>query len=211
MEIKNVDVWGFKHAIRGMRNAFESWYKSDSDFTDGRIIIRKNDMTLCQNLLKGNSADWKFMRMIHVSADITLPRFIWSEFDTYHFNTKNSCSTMHKLLNNNNPITTDMFEYSIENKDLILNIVTQLENLRIEYKTTKDNNIQNKLLLMAKEILPESFLQMRTIDTNYAELRNIYFQRKNHRLQDWHKICEWIETLPYAQELICYNKDIDKC
>lgn len=211
MEIKNVDVWGFKHAIRGMRNAFESWYKSDSDFTDSRIIIRKNDMILCQNLLKGNSADWKFMRMIHVSADITLPRFIWSEFDTYHFNTKNSCSTMHKLLNNNNPITTDMFEYSIENKDLILNIVAQLENLRIEYKTTKDNNIQNKLLLMAKEILPESFLQMRTIDTNYAELRNIYFQRKNHRLQDWHKICEWIETLPYAQELICYNKDIDKC
>lgn len=235
MDIKNTEVFGFQGAIRGMRNAYESWSKSDSgycskyncntcDFYDSRhgcdadskneieiYIIGKNDMKLAQTLLKGNGSDWKFMRMIHVQADFNMPRYWWSEMDTYHFNTKNSCSTMHKLLNNKNPITLDMFEYSQEDREIMTKIILELETMRIMYKNNKDGELQRQLLVRAKKLLPESFLQMRTFDTNYAELRNIYFQRRNHLLkEEWgNVVCKWIESLPYAKELICYENPID--
>ena len=227
MEFKETEVWGFKHALRGMRNPMDSWDKSDSkywlpnEFIDEKVCgnnvdwipyhIGENDMNLAQKLIKAGNEHAKFMRMIHVAVDTDMPRYWWSEADTYHFNTKNSCSTMHKLLNRNTPITSDMFVTCEEDEDLLVGIVARLEKLRKEYKhiqsTTKDSKEMNRLLVRAKRLLPEGFLQMRTLDTNYAELRNMYFQRRYHRLKDeWvDTFCEWIKTLPYAEELIMYE------
>ena len=233
MEFKDTEVWGFKHSMRGMRNPMNSWEKSDSGICKGgdngigcencaientcehtydkEFKIGKEDMRLAQSLLKAGNEHAKFMRMIHVAVDVDMPRYWHSEADTYHFNTKNSCSTMHKLLNNVNPITLDMFVICEEDIDWWKNTIEELEKLRIEYKniqkTTKNSEHMNRLLVRAKRMLPEGFLQMRTWDTNYAELRNMYFQRRHHRLEEeWiDTFCKWIESLPYAKELIMYE------
>ena len=233
MEFKDTEVWGFKHALRGMRNPMNSWEKSDSGICKGgdngigcencaientcehtydkEFKIGKEDMRLAQSLLKAGNEHAKFMRMIHVAVDVDMPRYWHSEADTYHFNTKNSCSTMHKLLNNVNPITLDMFVICEEDIEWWKNTVEELEKLRLEYKniqkTTKDNEYMNRLLVRAKRMLPEGFLQMRTWDTNYAELRNMYFQRRHHRLEEeWiDTFCKWVESLPYSKELIMYR------
>jgi hypothetical protein len=215
MEIKNTEIYGFKAAFRGMRNPMDSWAKSDSyydnEINHNQYIIGNNDMNLAQTLIKSGSEHCKFLRMIHVSADFDMPRYFWSEFDTYHYNTKNSCSTMHKLLNNNNPITLDMFETCDEDAYLWNEIIVRLEEFRLDYKelqkTTKNKEEMDRLLLRAKRLLPEGMLQLRTIDTNYAELRNMYFQRRNHRLkEEWiNTFCKWVENLPYADELICFE------
>ena len=193
----------------------DSWAKSDSyydnEINHNQYIIGNNDMNLAQTLIKSGSEHCKFLRMIHVSADFDMPRYFWSEFDTYHYNTKNSCSTMHKLLNNNNPITLDMFETCDEDAYLWNEIIVRLEEFRLDYKelqkTTKNKEEMDRLLLRAKRLLPEGMLQLRTIDTNYAELRNMYFQRRNHRLkEEWiNTFCKWVENLPYADELICFE------
>lgn len=233
MKFENTDVWGFKHALRGMRNPKNSWDKSDSgtnyDCINGcredcphlnmdcdeeycdEFRIGQNDMKLAQTLIKAGSEHCKFMRMIHVAVDINMPRYWWSEADTYHFNTKNSCSTMHKLLNNDEPITLDMFVVCEEDMDWWNYTVNKLESMRLDYKkiqrTTKDTNEMNRLLIRAKRMLPEGFEQMRTWDTNYTELRNMYFQRRHHRLkEEWvDTFCKWVESLPYAKELIMYE------
>lgn len=224
MMFDKTEVWGFRHAIRGMRNPMDSHSKSDSYYIDhassiaGDINTRwdvfyigENDMRLAQSLLLSGSEHSKFMRMIHVGVDTDMPRYWWSEADTYHFNTKNSYSTMHKLLNNNNPITLDMFTICEEDIDWWENTIDKLENIRMKYKsiqsTTKDLKEMTRLLIRAKRMLPEGFLQTRTWDTNYAELRSMYFQRRNHRLkEEWVDVfCKWIESLPYAKELITYE------
>jgi hypothetical protein len=238
LKFENTEVWGFEHALRGMRNPKNSWNKSDSKFNDYYDITRgdvpsyellkycpsayihhKNDngyyvdiigevdMKLAQSLIKAGGEHSKFMRMIHVSVDVDMPRYWWSEADTYHFNTKNSCSTMHKLLNNDNPITKDLFVWCEEDEDIVGAVVNRLESLRQEYKNPTYSTDKNMLLVRAKRLLMEGFLQMRTWDTNYAELRNMYFQRRHHRLkEEWvDTFCKWVESLPYAEELIMYE------
>lgn len=213
MKIKNTEVYGFEAALRGMRNPLNSWGNSDRYYNkeNNQYVIGNNDMRLAQSLIKSGSEHCKFLRMIHVSADFDMPRYFWSEFDTYHYNTKNSCSTMHKLLNNDNPITLDMFATCDEDEYIWNEIIVRLEELRLEYKeiqsTTKNVKEMNRLLLRAKRLLPEGMLQMRTVDTNYAELRNMYFQRRNHKLhEEWiDTFCKWVKSLPYAKELICYE------
>ena len=172
-------------------------------------------MKLAQSLIKAGSEHCKFMRMIHVAVDTNMPRYWWSEADTYHFNAKNSCSTMHKLLNNDEPITLDMFVVCEEDIDWWNYTVNKLESLRLKYKTIQKNEKASKekteamdrLLIRAKRMLPEGFEQMRTWDTNYAELRNMYFQRRHHRLkEEWaDTFCKWVESLPYAKKLIMYE------
>ena len=168
-------------------------------------------MDLAQRLIKSGGEHRKFLRMIHVSVDVDMPRYWHSEADTYHFNTKNSESTMHKLLNNNNPITLDDFVICDEDTEWWINTVNKLESMRKEYKkiqkTTKDSVAMTRLLVRAKRMLPEGFLQLRTLDTNYEEVRNMYFQRRNHRLkEEWIDIfCRWVESLPFAKELILYE------
>lgn len=233
MEFKNTEVWGFRHALKGMRNPKDSWDKSDSGICksgdngigcvdcairekcnhafDNEFKIGKKDMELAQTLLRGGNEHAKFMRMIHVCVDVDMPRYWWAEADCYKFGTKNSCSTMHKLLNRNTPITLDMFVTCEEDTDWWIDTIAKLEKMRIEYNeiksTTKDAKAMNRLLVRAKRMLPEGFLQIRTWDTNYAELRNMYFQRRYHRLkEEWvDTFCEWIKSLPYAEELIMYE------
>ncbi|ONI38457.1 hypothetical protein AN639_07720 [Candidatus Epulonipiscium fishelsonii] len=208
MQFNNTEVQGFAHAFMGMRNPMNSWALSDS-YTDknGKFIIGKKDMTLATKLIKSGSEHYKYLRQIHVWVDIEMPRYWWSEFDTYKFNNKNSTSTMHKLLNNKLPITKDMFVSHSLIDDVLDIVIIKLEELRQMYmgiiETPKDID-KNELLVSAKRLLPEGMEQLRTVDTNYAELRNIYHQRKHHRLtEEWiDTFCAWIKTLPYAQELI---------
>lgn len=208
MRITNTEVYGLKMALLGMRNPMDSRSKSDSygNEKEGTFKIGEADLDLAQRLIKGGSEHCKFLRQIRVWADLRLPRYIWSELDTYHYNTKNSESTMHKLFNIKNKISLDLFYYDEDDEEEINELqrdINYLNMLRDRWLVDKKFHHVAK----AKRKLPESFLQMRTMDTNYAELRNIYFQRKNHRLKDeWGMICKWIESLPYAKELITYNE-----
>lgn len=230
MKFRDTKVFNFQGAIRGMRNPLKSWNKSDSSFgykhiddttAENAVVFNESpsngicefaeigeaDLKLMQSLLKAGSEHAKFMRQITVSVDITAPRYFWSEFDTYHFNTKNSESTMHKLLQDRKPLTIDDFELSgneIE-KQGILYFINLIEKLKQHYVVASPEE-KNKLIRAAKIVLPEGFLQKRTVTTTYAELRNMFFQRKNHRLPEW-KIffVKWIKSLPYAEELICYS------
>lgn len=225
MKFENTEVWGFEHSLRGMRNPKNSWNRSDSyqsDFTnDGKngFVIGANDMKLAQTLIKAGNEHRKFMRQIFVSVDITAPLYWWKEFDTYKVGTvANSTSTMHKLATT--PITLDCFEIDDYDRNLSLadnpkdddgldnistfeeDIICVLENLRQKYLETKNKRYWKELIRW----LPESWLQKRTITMNYENVRNMYFQRKNHKLTEWSKsFIKWVESLPYAKELIMYD------
>lgn len=198
-----IDIFGWKGALTGMRNPKNSWNRNDSQF-EGETIIGPNDLKLATTLCNAGGEHRKFLRMIHVQMNVFAPRYIWSEFDTYHFNVKNSCSTMHKLLDKNTPITSSMFEYSGRDYETINLIISKLEELRNEYNREGSN--KQDILTRAKQLLPEGFIQMRTVDTTYEELRNIYKQRKYHRLQWWRDFCKELESLPYAKEFIIGEK-----
>lgn len=182
-------------------------------------IIGENDMKLAQILIKAGNEHRKFMRQIFVSVDITAPLYWWKEMDQYRINvTTNSTSTMHRLTSS--PITLDCFETDDYDRDLSLadspeddnelnhisafeeDVITVLENLRQKYLETKDKRYWKELV----RFLPESWLQKRTITMNYENVRNMYFQRKNHKLTEWSKsFIGWVESLPYAKELIMYE------
>lgn len=206
MKINTLQVAGLEQACFSMRNPLNSWHLSDSykDENDCYVLGEK-DLNLMSRLINGGTEHCKFLRQIRVWANVDMPRYWWSEYDTYKIGTNaNSCSTMHKLLNNQKPITLDMFTYCDEDVDILKTIVERLESLRIKYLETKDV----RLLVRAKRILPEGFLQFRTVDLSYANIRNMYHQRKNHRLkEEWVDIfCTWVETLPYAKELIIWEE-----
>ena len=213
MEFKDTEVWGFRHALYGMRMPMQSWAKADSKYIHDPVekgfVIGNADMNLAHRLIKGGSEHCKFLRMIHVGVVVVAPRYIWSELDTYHFNTKNSESTMHRLLADKNPLTRDNFQLVDKELDLYDDEISFINLLKIEYQ--KPSVDKHRLLRIAKAKLPEGFLQARMLDTNYAELRNMYFQRRNHRLPEWNTdFVNWIKTLPYAEELIMYEGDVDE-
>ena len=211
MKFENTQIFNFAGAIRGMRNPMNSWDKSDSYYGNNEIglesyVIGKNDLELMQKLIKAGSEHRKFMRQVFVSVDITAPLYWWKEFDTYKIGTvSNSTSTMHKLAST--PITIDCFEMGDFEDLRMFDISTvweilifDLERLRKLYNETKDKRYWKELI----RLLPESWLQKRTITMNYENILNMYRQRKNHKLTEWSKsFCDWIKTLPYAEELIC--------
>ena len=231
MKFERTDVWGFEHAIRGMRNPMNSWDRSDSEFHAGYnhlgIVLGKNDLDLAQRLINGGTEHRKFMRQIMVSVDITAPMYWWSEYDTYKVGTTaNSTSKMHKLAST--PITMDCFEtddlewlsnidsdnnidgkendyiYKYDDGDNIISeYIFALEELRKRYLETKDKRYWKELVRW----LPESWLQTRTVTMNYENLRSMYFQRRNHKLTEWHSFVDWVKTLPYAEELITFEKE----
>ena len=237
MEITNTEVWGFEHAIRGARNPLESWDRSDSKVTNfehrwvantgcnrscygcinqhtcgiGTFKLGDKDLSLMQRLILAGTDHRKFMRQIMVSVDITAPLYWWKEEETYKVGTTaNSTSTMHKLATT--PITINCFEHDedIEMEDYMLtthmmfnSIINHCEKLRQKYLQTNDKRFWRALI----QLLPESWLQTRTVTMNYENLRNMYFARRNHKLQEWHTFCDWIETLPYGKELICIEKE----
>ena len=185
-------------------------------FNNCYFTLGSKDLNLAQRMIKAGTSDRKFMRQIFVSVDITAPLYWWKEFDTYKVGTvANSTSTMHKLAST--PITFDCFEmddfenlrvYDNEpyNTDTFItdiwdDIIGYCETLRLRYNETKDKKYWKELIRM----LPESWLQTRTVTLNYEVLRNIYFQRRYHKLTEWHRFCEWIESLPYGKELITYE------
>lgn len=208
--IENVEVFGWNAALRGMRNPKNSWNKADSILEKGEEYIGPNDMRLAQALNSAGPEHRKFLRMIHVQFDVTLPRYVWSEFDTYHHNVKNSCSTMHKLFVKGQDIKLEDF---IEPEEVCQTdvletynfVITKLNKFKDEYFNTPltEGLKRDRILRAAKQILPEGWLQKRTVDTTYEELKVIYHQRKNHRLPEWRAMLdELMEQLPYATEFI---------
>lgn len=209
MKINKTEVYGFESALRGMRNPFNSWSLSDSccNYDNDNIenwVIGRKDLGLAQRLIKAGTEHCKFMRQIQVWADFDMTRYFWSEMDTYKFNSKNSCSTMHKLLNPKNEITKEMFEYYKEDEDVVQVVIDRLNMIRKLFLESNNNEEKRVLKRRAKTLLFEGFLQMRTLNTNYAELRNVVIQRRNHQLkEDWQDTFGyWVTTLPYAKELI---------
>lgn len=226
MKLENTEVWGFEHAIRGARNPLESWHKSDSVFdltkcnmqglascdrscAINKFCIGKNDIDLLKRLTLAGTDHRKFMRQIMVSVDITAPLYWYKEYDTYKVGTTaNSTSTMHRLATT--PITINCFEHDknveVDNRtstDLMFaNVINDCEKLRQLYLETKDKKYWRALI----QLLPNSWLQTRTVTMNYENLRNMYFARRNHKLSEWHVFCDWIKHLPYGNELICLER-----
>ena len=235
MRLEKTEVWGFEHAIRGARNPMNSWSKSDSGYgcedklckdcgfshdwcgCSSHYVIGLNDMKLLQKLIKAGPEHRKFMRQIMVSVDITAPMYIWSEFDTYKVGTvANSTSKMHKLAST--PITRECFEMDDYKGSLLMyerepynlnaftddmwdNIIDYCETLRQRYLKTKDIKYWKELI----RILPESWLQTRTVTMNYENLLAMCSpgQRRFHKLTEWSdSFIKWARELPYAQELI---------
>ena len=218
MNFENTEIWGFEHALRGMRNPKESWKKSDSEFSmsvtgENIYTIGQNDMELAQSLIRAGSEHRKFMRQIFVSVDITAPLYWWKEADQYKVGTTtNSTSTMHKLAST--PITIDCFEMDdyedvdievngmvYSNKDSWNTQIAECEYLRQKYNETKEKKYWKALIRK----LPESWLQKRTVTMNYENLLAMCSkgQRRNHKLSEWSvAFINWARGLPYAENLI---------
>lgn len=214
MKFENTEVFNFEGAFRGMRNPMSSWDKSDSGeeyeehfgYSLCKYKIGKNDLELAQRLIKAGSEHRKFLRQIFVSVDITAPLFFFKEMDTYKVGTvSNSTSTMHKLAST--PITMDCFEmddYETELRKVNLPLIWQsllfnLETLRKLYNETKDKRYWKELI----RLLPESWLQKRTVTMNYENILNMVRHRTNHKLTEWSEsFINWAKTLPYAEEFI---------
>ena len=205
-----------------MRNPMNSWGKSDSLFNETRDFdpddypcyfkLGENDCNLMKRLRNAGNDHAKFMRMINVTVDITAPLYWWKEFDTYKVGTvANSCSTMHKIhdkefelsdfsrehLFDNNalivPLDSDF--RIISNKQWLLFTVDILNGCRKAFLETKDKRYWWQMI----QLLPSSYNQKRTVQLNYAVLRNMYKSRKNHKLDEWRDLCKWIEELPYSE------------
>ena len=231
IKIEDVEVMGMRKAIKGMRNAMNSWDKSDSGYAvdekpDGvqfsYFKIGEADMKLCKNLIKAGSSDRKFLRMIHVQANVTAPLYWWKEYDTYKVGTTtNSTSTMHTI--HKRDLTLDDFSY----EHLLKRGIDFLQNLI--YEINRNRNLYTKgfkgvpsddaygvrptdktLWWQMIQLLPSSFNQMRTIDLNYETLFSIYHQRKGHKLDEWREFCKWIETLPYMKEFLGLGEQTEK-
>lgn len=231
IKIENTEVYGFESAIRGMRNPMNSWDKSDSfhnckdyDVCIGDCglwcsgAIGDNDLKLMKNLVKAGSDHSKFMRMITVTCDITAPLYFYKEWDTYKVGTvRNSCSTMHKIHSKR----FEREDFSIEHLEncaypkkrpslngethwmvCMDNIISSLNVARELFLSTGDKKYWWQMI----QLLPSSYNQRSTVQLNYAVLRNMYHARKNHKLDEWHTFCEWVESLPYS-ELITEKYD----
>lgn len=204
LTLKNTSVMNFENAIRGARNPLNSWGRMDSHTEpDGSFVFGPNDLDLAMRLAKAGSDHRKYLRMVFVSVDVTAPLYWWKEYDTYKVATvANSTSTMHKI--HSKPFS--MNDFSCDHmtdgtKKFMETVVAELENIRLRFKETKSKDDWYDMI----QLLPSSYNQMRTCTFNYETLINIYRARKNHKLAEWHTFCDWIETLPYAEQLITFE------
>ena len=202
LNIEKTSVMNLESAIRGARNPMNSWSKSDSHYdSHENYVLGPNDLGLAVRLRKAGSDHRKFMRMIMVCCDITAPLYWWKEYDTYKVATvANSTSTMHKI--HSKPI--EMSDFSTDHltddaKHVMENYVAEIEKIRLRYI---ENGKNKKDWYDLIQMLPSSYNQKRTVTLNYETLVNIYFARKDHKLDEWHTFCDWIRELPYAKELI---------
>lgn len=204
LTLKSTSVMNFENAIRGARNPMNSWGRMDSHTEpDGTFVFGPNDLDLAMRLAKAGSDHRKYLRMIFVSVDVTAPLYWWKEYDTYKVATvANSTSTMHKI--HSKPFSMDDFScdhMTDSTKKFMETIVSELETIRLRFKETKSKEDWYDMI----QLLPSSYNQMRTCTFNYETLINIYRARKNHKLAEWHTFCDWIETLPYAEQLITFE------
>ena len=231
LKLENTEVFGWEAAIRGMRNPMNSWNKSDSRWgcvpghtypTCGEdcryeceYIIGENDLKLMKSLSKAGNDHAKFLRMINVTVDITAPFYWWKEFDTYKVGTvANSCSTMHKI--HEKELTLEDFSHehltgetdglwvNADGRDFMCSALDfcqitcdVLNHYRELYLKTK----YKKYWLQMIQLLPSSYNQKRTVQFNYQVLKSMYFARKDHKLDEWHILCDWMLNLPYFKEV----------
>lgn len=204
INLDKTSVMNLENAMRGARNPMNSWGRSDSSYDDnGNYVLGPNDLSLAVRLAKAGSDHRKYLRMVFVSVDITAPLYWWKEYDTYKVATvANSTSTMHKI--HSKPFTMEDFSHdhmTDQTLAFMQTVVDQLEEIRLRYLETKSKDDWYDMI----QLLPSSYNQMRTVTFNYETLINIYHARKNHKLKEWHTFCDWIKTLPYAENLITFE------
>ena len=212
LKLENTGVFGWEATIRGMRNPMNSWNKSDSgwgfvpsqtcptcDRYECGYIIGENDLKLMKSLSKAGNDHAKFLRMINVTVDITAPFYWWKEFDTYKVGTvANSCSTMHKI--HERELALDDFSHehlTPWNETVLKNLIVELNANSDRYLQTKEKEDWWQMI----QLLPSSYNQKRTVQLNYQVLKQMYFARKDHKLDEWHTLCDWMLTLPYFKEV----------
>ena len=201
IKISKTSVMNMENAMRGARNPLNSWNRMDSRYDeDGNFILGENDRNLARRLVRAGSDHRKFIRQIFVSVDFDAPLYWCKEYDTYKIATvANSTSTMHKIAAK--PFELDDFSHDHMNETALESLkatIAVLEQLRQEYLQSKDKQVWYSMI----QLLPTSYHQLRTCSFNYETLVNIYHARKNHKLEEWHTVCDWIRTLPYAADLI---------
>lgn len=212
MKIEPLELSGMYPAFHGMRNPMDSWNMSDTMWYTPAFQMYSNpnynvkytntigekDTDLSERLQKAGSEHYKHLRMINVYADITAPRYWWNEFDTYRNGVeKVSCSTMHKLMSRE--LTIDDFEHDqVPNQLFNESIIKPINEQIRAYKQEKDPDMKSMIFISVIRLLPQSFLQKRTVMMSYAALRNIYRQREGHKLREWQIFREWVESLPQS-------------
>ena len=202
LKAERISVMNLENAIRGARNPLNSWARMDSYYDeDGDFVLGDNDIALATKLAKAGSDHRKFLRQVFVSMDITAPLYWWKEFDTYKVGTvANSTSTMHKI--HSKPFTREDFSYDRMDEGglrMLDAVVAYLEEERLRFIENKEDRTPWHNII---QMLPTSYNQMRTVTMNYENLINIYYARRNHKLAEWHTLCAWIMSLPYAEQLI---------
>lgn len=202
LKIENVSTSGWKAAVRGMRNPKNSWAQIDSAVVNGNgFVIGNNDYDLMYRLASAGTDHGKFMRMIHVQCDVTAPLYWWKEADQYKVGTvTDSCSTMHKI--HAKEFTLDDFSrehLNDESTEYLSELVDLLNRYRELFLKDKNKSWWWQMI----QLLPSSYNQLRTWDLNYAVLQNIYHARRNHKLDEWHTFCDWIELLPCSDLITC--------
>ena len=206
LTIANSCVMNFENAIRGARNPMNSWKRMDSHTEpDGTFVFGPNDLDLAMRLARAGSDHRKYLRMVFVTVDVNAPIYWWKEYDTYKVATvANSTSTMHKIHSKAFSLEDFSCDHMTDSTlDFMKTIVEKLEEIRKRYLETKSKEDWYDLI----QLLPSSYNQMRTCSLNYETLFNIYHARRNHKLAEWHTYCDWIESLPYAKELICFERE----
>jgi len=233
MKIEDTEVYGFRKAIaKAMRNPKNSWDKNDSVFGPSNLrakgkawrssfygpdhsilapeapFIGPLDLVLAKKLIKGGSEHRKFLRQIMIWVDFTLPRYVWTEVDTYKVATvRNSCSTMHKLTDRQ--LQAKDFEYPLSETALepLNNLIDKICQLSI-LRSVQAKEESNKLHCHLKATLPEGYLQKATMTFSYETAMSMFRQRRAHRLPEWkyesekYSICKWIADLPYMKEFL---------
>ncbi len=201
IKLEKTSVMNIDNAIRGARNPLNSWAKSDSYYDEeNNFVLGEADMGLGHRLAIAGNDHRKFLRMVFVSVDITAPLYWWKEYDTYKVGTvANSTSTMHKI--HSKPFAREDFSCDRMSEKALAcldNVINVLEETRLEFVETKERAHWDDLI----QLLPSSYNQTRTCTMNYENLINMYYARRNHKLPEWHVFCDWIESLPYANEWI---------
>ena len=211
IRIENIDVWGWEHAIRGMRNPMNSWSKSDSGYgidgeDDDVFSVGNNDLSLMRKLFAAGTEHRKFMRQIFVSLDVTAPLYWWKEADTYKIGTvANSCSTMHKIHAKEFVLDDFSHEHLLEDEaiEFMKHLVDGLNFYRKKFLETKDKVYWWQMI----QLLPSSYNQRRTLTMNYEVAATIIRQREGHKLDEWNEFVKVLKGLPYMAEIMGGEKE----